>query len=72
MENPLFFDRYLGGFSEKRMIQIAAGYTHCLGLTDVSFDSVFCWNAFGYSQDGTVYATGINAHGQLGLGNNHD
>lgn len=29
------FDRYLGGFGERRMIQIAAGYTHCLGLTDV-------------------------------------
>ncbi|UJR08173.1 hypothetical protein I4U23_012446 [Adineta vaga] len=47
---------YLGGFSEKRMIQIAAGYTHILALTD----------------DGTVYATGLNAHGQLGLGNNND
>ncbi|CAF1467672.1 unnamed protein product, partial [Adineta steineri] len=47
---------YLGGFSEKRMIQIAAGYTHILGLTD----------------DGTVYATGVNAHGQLGLGHNND
>ncbi|CAF3323072.1 unnamed protein product [Rotaria socialis] len=47
---------YLGGFTDKRMIQIAAGYNHCLGLTD----------------DGTVYATGINTHGQLGLGHNHD
>ncbi len=34
-----FSNRYLGGFSEKRMIQIAAGYSHCLGLTDVSFFS---------------------------------
>ncbi|CAF1465462.1 unnamed protein product [Rotaria magnacalcarata] len=47
---------YLGGFTDKRMIQIAAGYNHCLGLTD----------------DGTVYSTGMNAHGQLGLGHNHD
>jgi hypothetical protein len=31
-----FSNRYLGGFSEKRMIQIAAGSSHCLGLTDVS------------------------------------
>jgi hypothetical protein len=30
-----FSNRYLGGFSEKRMIQIAAGYSHILGLTDV-------------------------------------
>lgn len=27
---------YLGGVKDKRMIQIAAGYMHCLGLTDVS------------------------------------
>lgn len=27
---------YLGGFKDKRMIQIAAGYTHCLALADVS------------------------------------
>jgi hypothetical protein len=43
-----FSNRYLGGFSEKRMIQIAAGYSHCLGLTDVSFLSelvsfLFCY-----------------------------
>ncbi|CAF1039515.1 unnamed protein product [Rotaria sordida] len=57
-DDGFFYERpeYLGGFSEKRMIQIATGYTHCLGLTD----------------DGTVYATGVNAHGQLGLGHNHD
>lgn len=30
------FSRHLKGFSDRRMIQIAAGYTHCLGLTDVS------------------------------------
>ena len=29
------FYRYLGGFSDKRMVQVAAGYSHCLGLTDV-------------------------------------
>ncbi|CAM4858154.1 unnamed protein product [Rotaria socialis] len=46
----------LKGFDNRRVIQIAAGYTHCLGLTD----------------DGTVYAIGINAHGQLGLGNSKD
>jgi hypothetical protein len=33
--------RYLGGFTDKRMIQIAAGHNHCLGLTDVSLLEYF-------------------------------
>ncbi len=32
----IFQNRYLEGFNDRRMIQVAAGYTHCLGLTDVS------------------------------------
>ncbi|CAF0990014.1 unnamed protein product [Adineta ricciae] len=57
-DDGLFYQKpeYLGGFVGKRIIQIAAGYTHVLGLTD----------------DGTVYATGLNTHGQLGLGNTDD
>jgi hypothetical protein len=29
-------NRFLRGYTDRRMIQIAAGYTHCLGLSDVS------------------------------------
>ena len=57
------------------MIQIAAGYTHCLGLTDVSFSSRRSSRPFHgriHFQDGTVYATGLNGHGQLGLGHYND
>jgi hypothetical protein len=32
----IFKNRYLEGLNDRRMIQIAAGYTHCLGLADVS------------------------------------
>ncbi|CAF4634181.1 unnamed protein product [Rotaria sp. Silwood1] len=55
-DDGLFYSKpeQLGGFNDRRVIQIAAGYNHCLGLTD----------------DGTVYAVGLNAHGQLGLGHN--
>ncbi|CAF1080148.1 unnamed protein product [Rotaria sordida] len=57
-DDGLFYSKpqYLEGFNGRRVIQIAAGYTHCLGLTD----------------DGTVYALGLNEHGQLGLGHNKD
>ncbi|CAF4670522.1 unnamed protein product, partial [Rotaria magnacalcarata] len=57
-DDGLFYSKpeCLKGFDNRRVIQIAAGYTHCLGLTD----------------DGTVYALGINTHGQLGLGNSRD
>ncbi|CAF4157074.1 unnamed protein product [Rotaria sp. Silwood2] len=57
-DDGLFYNipEHLGGFNDRRIIQIAAGYTHCLGLTD----------------DGTVYAAGLNAHGQLGLGHTRD
>jgi hypothetical protein len=37
----LFQNRYLGGFNDRRMIQVATGYTHCLGLTDVNLFSLF-------------------------------
>ncbi|CAF3739050.1 unnamed protein product [Adineta steineri] len=57
-DDGFFYNKpeYLGGFTDKRVVQIASGYNHCLGLTD----------------DGTVYAIGINTHGQLGLGNTKD
>ncbi|UJR38108.1 hypothetical protein I4U23_030788 [Adineta vaga] len=57
-DDELYFvkPQYLDGFSEKRVIQIATGYYHSLGLTD----------------DGTVYAIGLNSHGQLGLGHAKD
>jgi hypothetical protein len=35
----IFKNRYVGGFTDKRMIQVATGYTHCLGLADVSLFS---------------------------------
>ena len=35
-EEFIFNNRYLEGFDDRRMIQIAAGYNHCLGLTDVN------------------------------------
>ena len=62
--------RVLKGFTDKRMIQVAAGYTHCLGLTDVSSNVCsFLARKFVHSfQDGTVYGIGLNAFGQLGLG----
>ncbi|CAF0974051.1 unnamed protein product [Adineta ricciae] len=57
-DDELYFSKpqYLDGFSDKRVIQIATGYCHSLGLTD----------------DGTVYGIGINSHGQLGLGHTKD
>ncbi|CAF1022863.1 unnamed protein product, partial [Didymodactylos carnosus] len=48
--------QYVSGFEDKRMIQIATGYSHALTLTD----------------DGTVYSFGVNSAGQLGLGNSDD
>jgi len=65
---------YLGGFSDKKMIQIAAGYSHCLALTDVIDNDEFRKVEFAFfcSKDGTVFAAGTNVHGQLGLGHNND
>lgn len=57
-DDGLFFQKpeYLRGFDDRRMIQVAAGYNHCLGLTD----------------DGTVFGIGLNSYGQLGLGHSKD
>lgn len=61
--------RFLQGFVDKRMIQVAAGYNHCLALADVSFIIPLLKISIRSFQDGTVYALGVNDFGQLGLGN---
>jgi alpha-tubulin suppressor-like RCC1 family protein len=49
-------------------------FTEVIGLGDKNITSVFAgsYHSLALSDDGKVYATGINGSGQLGLGNDYD